>query len=98
MTASHWVSVLACIAWLLAAVARAEEEPRIHEVQAGETLWSIAQVTIGDAGLWPVLYRANRDQIKDPSRVYPGQRLRIPELDSAEQEKVRKETVNPGDE
>ena len=27
---------------------------------------------------WRVLYRANRDRIKDPTRIYPGQRISIP--------------------
>jgi nucleoid-associated protein YgaU len=35
----------------------------------------------GDPTLWPLLYRANRDQIKDPSLLYPGQRLTIPDFD-----------------
>ena len=47
-------------------------EPLEHVVQPGESLWQIAAQTGGDPQLWPVLYRANRDQIKDPSRLYPG--------------------------
>jgi nucleoid-associated protein YgaU len=50
-----------------------------HIVKPGETLWQIAG-HLGDPFLWPALYRANRDQIKDPSILYPGQVLTIPEL------------------
>jgi nucleoid-associated protein YgaU len=32
------------------------------------------------------LYRANRDRIKDPARIYPGQELSIPEPGAAEPE------------
>jgi nucleoid-associated protein YgaU len=32
----------------------------------------------GDPLLWPLIYRANRDQIRDPRRLWPGQILRIP--------------------
>ena len=71
--------------------ARAEEGERIHEVQRGETLWNIARANIGEGFLWPALYRANRDQIKDPAIVYPGQRLRIPTVDRAEREALRRE-------
>ena len=55
---------------------------RIHVVQPGESLWQIAAAVAGDPTLWPLLYRANRDQIKDPSLLYPGQRLTIPDLEA----------------
>ena len=48
-------------------------------VRPGESLATIAQAELGDIALWPVLYRANRDRIKDPARIYPGQELSIPE-------------------
>ena len=52
-------------------------------VAPGETLWQIAAALTGDPHRWPELYRANRDQIKDPSLLYPGQRLAIPDLAAA---------------
>jgi nucleoid-associated protein YgaU len=55
---------------------------RVHVVQPGETLWHIAAQVAGDPHLWPRLYRANRDQIVDPSRLYPGQVLSIPDFQS----------------
>ena len=64
---------------------------RTHTVQLGETLWQIAARTVGDPTLWPALYLANRDQIKDPSRVYPGQQLAIPEIDPKRVEDLRRE-------
>jgi nucleoid-associated protein YgaU len=73
---------LALSALLLAATG-AGAEARFHEVKTGESLASIAQAELGDAELWPVLYRANRDRIKDPSRIYPGQRIAIPTPDAA---------------
>jgi LysM repeat protein len=51
-----------------------------YMVGNGETLWSISarkQVYL-DPFLWPLIYRANRDQIKDPKQIYPGQELNIP--------------------
>jgi nucleoid-associated protein YgaU len=63
----------------------------LHEVRPGETLTRIAALTLGDAALWPALYRANRDQIRDPARLYPGQKLAIPRLSPAEREAVRRE-------
>lgn len=59
-----------------------EERPLAlyHTVKRGETLPQIAaQADVyNDASLWPILYRANRDQIRDPRRIWPGQVLRIP--------------------
>lgn len=61
-----------------------EREPRqwapYHTVKRGETLPQIAAQpdVYNDVSLWPLLYRANRDQIRDPRRIWPGQVLRIP--------------------
>lgn len=54
--------------------------PLHHTVKRGESLPQIAAQpdVYGDAALWPLLYRANRDQIRDPGRIWPGQVLRIP--------------------
>jgi nucleoid-associated protein YgaU len=51
-----------------------------HTVKRGETLPQIAALpeVYGDSSLWPLLYRANRDQIRDPKVLWPGQQLRIP--------------------
>jgi nucleoid-associated protein YgaU len=76
-------------AFALAAVAATPTA--LYEVRPGETLTRIAALTLGDPALWPALYRANRDQIRDPARLYPGQKLEIPTLSPAEREAVRRE-------
>jgi nucleoid-associated protein YgaU len=50
-----------------------------YDVGEGETLWTIAaQPQVYHEGLlWPLLYQANRDQIKDPRQIFPGQTLSI---------------------
>jgi Tfp pilus assembly protein FimV len=65
---------------LLVSTAASAESERVHVVQPGETLWQIAAQVAGDPHLWPRLYRANRDQIVDPSRLYPGQVLSVPDF------------------
>lgn len=55
-------------------------QPSAYTVRRGETLPQIAARSeiYADASLWPLIYRANRDQIRDPKRLWPGQALRIP--------------------
>jgi nucleoid-associated protein YgaU len=49
-----------------------------YVVQAGDTLSKIAQRYYGDAALYTKIFEANRDVLKDPNRISPGQKLRIP--------------------
>jgi nucleoid-associated protein YgaU len=63
-----------------------------YTVGEGELLWSIAKRPdiYGDPLLWPLLYQANRDQIKDPRKIYAGQTLTIPRtISEEEREKAR---------
>jgi nucleoid-associated protein YgaU len=73
-------TVAACLLAALGGVPAAAAPPTVV-VERGDTLAKIAERTLGDAALWPVLYRANRDRIKDPARVYPGQELTVPPAD-----------------
>lgn len=54
--------------------------PSLYTVRRGETLPQIAARTeiYDDASLWPIIYRANRDQIRNPRQLWPGQKLKIP--------------------
>lgn len=66
--------------------------PATYHVEQNETLWTISahREVYGDPLLWPLLYQANRDQIKDPRQIYPGQVLNIPrDLSPEEQEEAR---------
>ena len=49
-----------------------------HEVKKGETLSKIAQQYYGDASLYPKIFEANKDVLKDPDMIRIGQKLRIP--------------------
>jgi nucleoid-associated protein YgaU len=48
-----------------------------YTVQRGDSLWAIAQRLYGDGSLWPYLFAANADQIRNPNLIFPGQVLRI---------------------
>ena len=50
-----------------------------YSVRSGDTLAEIAQRFYGDSGRWRAILEANRDQIFDPDRIFPGQVLRVPQ-------------------
>ena len=64
--------------------ASAKESPVVlsstYTVRRGETLPQIAARSeiYNDATLWPLIYRSNRDQIRNPTQLWPGQVLKIP--------------------
>ncbi|MEO8520170.1 MAG: LysM peptidoglycan-binding domain-containing protein [Acidobacteriota bacterium] len=49
-----------------------------YVVVAGDSLSKIAKRFYGDAAKWPQIHEANRDQIKNPDLIHPGQKLTIP--------------------
>ena len=49
-----------------------------YTVVSGDSLSKIAKRYYGDANQWHRIHEANRDQIKNPDLIHPGQRLRIP--------------------
>ena len=51
---------------------------RTYTVVAGDSLSKIAQRELGDASRWRAIYDANRDTIKDPDLIHPGQVLKMP--------------------
>ncbi|MEY8402641.1 LysM peptidoglycan-binding domain-containing protein [Oscillospiraceae bacterium 44-34] len=49
-----------------------------YTVQAGDSLWRIAQKHLGSGSRWNDIYEANRDTIRDPNFIRIGQVLNIP--------------------
>jgi nucleoid-associated protein YgaU len=58
----------------------AEEEIDYYVVQPGDSLSKIAKEYYGNAMKYPEIFEANREVIKDPDLIYPGQKLRIPKI------------------
>jgi nucleoid-associated protein YgaU len=48
-------------------------------VQPGTNLWRIARRVYGRGTRYTVIYQANREQIRDPNRIYPGQLFSLPD-------------------
>lgn len=62
-----------------AAGAGAAAQGRYYTIESGDTLSKIAKEKYGDADKWQQLFAANREVIQDPDKIYPGQRIRIPQ-------------------
>jgi LysM repeat protein len=60
------------------AAEQAAERPVSVTVQPGFTLWRIARETLGEGMLYVQVFEANKDQIRDPDLIYPGQVFAIP--------------------
>ena len=67
-----------------------------YEVVKGDCLWNIAKKKdfYGNGFAWPVIYQANRDQIKNPDLIYPKQTFKIPNLTEEEKTKYEKLRMN----
>ncbi len=53
----------------------APDAPERHIVVKGDTLWDISAKFLKDAFRWPELWKLNKDDIKNPHWIYPGQVL-----------------------
>jgi len=51
---------------------------KIYVVKSGDSLSKIAKVEYGDANAWNRIFEANKDILKDPNKIFPGQKLKIP--------------------
>jgi len=67
-----------------------------YSVVKGDCLWNIAKKKehYGNGFAWPVIYQANRDQIKNPDLIFPNQTFKIPNLTEEEKSKYEKLRVN----
>ncbi len=73
---------------LAAATPRADEGGetvvQVITVQPGNTLWGIARASYGDGILYVHVFEANRDLIRNPDLIYPGQVFTVPDLGAAD--------------
>jgi hypothetical protein len=49
-----------------------DNPPDRHIVVQGDTLWGISKKFLQDAWRWPEVWRLNKEEIKNPHRIYPG--------------------------
>lgn len=53
-------------------------QTRTYTIKKGDTLWAIAKKYYGKGSEYPKIFNANKDIIKDPNKIYPGQVIKIP--------------------
>lgn len=58
--------------------AKSKTSGRNYTVKSGDCLWNIAKRYYGNGSKYKTIYNANRDKIKNPNLIYPGQVLWIP--------------------
>jgi nucleoid-associated protein YgaU len=64
-----------------------------YTVQRGDTLQKISMKYYGTTKNWNKIFEANKDKLKAPNRVYPGQVLNIPVLATDKRMKEPKENL-----
>lgn len=64
----------------VSAMPAASTDGRNVVVQPGNSLWRLARRTYGDGMLYTTIYTANREQIRNPDLIYPGQIFALPQV------------------
>ena len=72
MNAGNHQAVTGPLGWTTAANGRG------YTVRQGNSLWWIARQVYGEGTRYTAIFGANRDQINDPNRIYPGQQFKLP--------------------
>lgn len=54
---------------------------KTYTVKSGDTLSKISREFLGDANDYMRIFEANKDQLKDPDKIQPGQVLKIPAVE-----------------
>ncbi len=70
--------VAAPVAEVAAAPVIVEDGPRKLVIQPGNNLWKLSRQVYGKGRMFTVIYEANRDQLKNPNKIFPGQILTAP--------------------
>jgi nucleoid-associated protein YgaU len=69
---------------------RVEEGVSVITVQPGFTLWGIAEANFGDGIAYVQIFQENRENIRDPDLIFPGQIFQLPDLPRADYGTLRR--------
>ena len=53
-------------------------QAKTYTVKPGDCLYNISKSTLGDGGRYKEIYSLNKDKLKNPNLIYPGQVLQLP--------------------
>lgn len=87
--------LLCCLASIARAddIALKENHPDRHVVVKGDTLWDISAKFLKDPWRWPQLWNMNRDQIRNPHLIYPGDVVVLDTSNGEARLKLLRETI-----
>lgn len=67
-----FLAVMAASAFAQEPIQLVDNPPDRHIVVPGDTLWGIAGQFLKEPWRWPEVWRLNKEQIRNPHRIYPG--------------------------